>query len=124
MGQKQSSAPIDVRPLLCVQKLFTFNVLTCPMTPRRAVVVATWVTFVTGFVLAGYNGTSIYVWYTTGKVEILGGPHDNSYAPIFFAKALVQDYFGFLIGLCLLILAVFEIAALFLSKALTKKKKP
>ena len=50
----------EVRTRRDVQKLFTFNVLTCPMTPRRAIVVGTWVTFVTGFVLAGYNGASTH----------------------------------------------------------------
>ena len=79
-----------------------------------------WVTFIAGFVLAGYNGTSIYVWYTTGQVEILGGLIGSSYAPIFFAKALVEDFIGFVVGLCLLIFAVVETAVL--AKAQTNKK--
>jgi hypothetical protein len=93
------------------------------MTPCRAVHVATCVTFVLGLILAGYNGTSIYMWWTTGKVEILGRLEDNSYALIFFfAKALGQNLFGFLIGICLLIFAILEVA--FLPKPLIKRKGP
>jgi len=91
------------------------------MTPRRAVVVGICATFVTGFVLAGYGGTSIYVWYTTGKVEILGGLKDSSYAPILFGKALVRDFFEFAVGACLLILALFAVAVF--SKSLSKRKE-
>jgi hypothetical protein len=82
------------------------------MTPRRAVAVGTIVTFALGLLLAGYNGTTLYVWYTTGKVEILGKLEHTSYAPIFFAKSFVENCFGCFIGVCLLIFAMFEAAVL------------
>ena len=91
------------------------------MTPRRAVVVGIWITVVTGILLAGYNGTAVYVWYTTGKVEILGSLKDSSYSSILFSKALAQNFFGLAIGACLLILVPFEIAAFV--KALSRRKQ-
>jgi hypothetical protein len=103
-----------------IQKLFTFRVLTLRMAPRRAVVVGIWITLVLGLVLAGYNGTSIYVWYATGNVEILGRLKDPSFGLFFFAKALFQDFFGFLIGVVLLIFAAVEVAIL--SKAPANKE--
>jgi len=110
--------------VLCftVQGLFTFDVLTCLMTPRRAVAVGLWMTFVTGFILAGYNGTAIYVWYTTGKVEILGSLEDSSFVPPLFARALVQDFLGFLTGALLLICAAFAAPAF--SKSIKNRKEP
>lgn len=69
-------------------------------------------TFVTGLVLAGYNGTSIYVWLTTGKVEVLGNLEDNSRLPLYFTTIVVRDFVGFLIGACLLIVAIVEATVL------------
>ncbi|CCE11492.1 hypothetical protein BRAS3843_700006 [Bradyrhizobium sp. STM 3843] len=92
------------------------------MTPRRAVVIGIWVIVATGFILAGYNGAAIYIWYTTGKVELLGSLRDSSYSPILFSKALVQDFLGFAIGACLLVLAPFVIATFL--KALGRRKQP
>jgi hypothetical protein len=83
------------------------------MTPRRAFAVGIFVTFVFGFILAGYNGTALYVWYTTGQVEILGRLESrSSFPPILYGKALFQDALGCLLGICLLIAAAAEIVIL------------
>ena len=86
--------------------------LTSRMTPRRAVVMGILVTFALGLVLAGYNGTSIYVWLTTGKVEVLGNLEGRSRLPLYFKTVIVRDFVGFLIGVCLLIGAIVEAAVL------------
>lgn len=70
------------------------------------------VTFALGLVLAGYNGTSIYVWLTTGKVEVLGNLEGSSRLPLYFKTVIVRDFVGFLIGVCLLIGAIVEAAVL------------
>ena len=80
------------------------------MTPRRAVVVALCVTFVVGFILAGYNGKAIYVWHTTGKVEVLGELHDRAYSSPLYAKSLVGNFIGFAVGTLILILVPFRVA--------------
>jgi hypothetical protein len=91
------------------------------MTPRRAVLVGILVTFVFGFFLAGYNGTAIYVWYKTGKLESLGSLEDSSSVPIYFAARLVMDFGGFLLGVVLLIAVVAQLA--YLGKPLFHNKK-
>lgn len=92
------------------------------MTPRRAVEVGICVTFVIGIILAGYNGTAIYVWCTTGKVEILGGLHDRAYSPFLYSKSLAQNFIGFAVGAFLLILVPFGVATF--SKALRRRNEP
>ena len=73
------------------------------MTPRRAVFLGKVVTFVFGFLLAGYNGTALYVWYAKGKVEILGSLEPSSFAPVYFAKTLIEKGFFCLLGILLLL---------------------
>lgn len=73
------------------------------MTPRRAVFVGKIVTFALGFLLAGYNGTALYVWHTTGKVEILGSLEASASAPIYFAKTSIENGFFCLLGVLLLL---------------------
>ena len=63
-----------------------------------------------GIVLAGYNGTAIYVWFTTGKVEILGGLHDRTYSSFLYSKSLIQNFIGLAVGALLLILVPFSVA--------------
>lgn len=92
------------------------------MTPRRAVEVGTCVTVIMGIVLAGYNGTAIYVWFATGKVEILGGLHDRDYSPLLYSNSLAQNFIGFAVGAFLLILVPFEVATFW--KALRRKNQP
>jgi hypothetical protein len=112
---------MDIRPVK-VYELFTFSGLICLMAPRRAVEVGICVTFVIGIILAGYDGTAIYVWYTTGKVEILGALHDRAYSPLLYSKSLAQNFSGFAVGAFLLILVPFELA-IFL-KALRRRNAP
>lgn len=78
------------------------------MTPRRAVAVGIVVTFVFGFILAGYNGTALYIWYTAGRVEILGSLENSSFAPILYIRAVLQDVFGCVLGVLALVAAVVE----------------
>jgi hypothetical protein len=79
------------------------------MTPRRAVFVGKIVTFALGFLLAGYNGTALYVWYATGKVEILGSLESSSFAPIYFVKTLIENGFFCLLGILLLLGALWPL---------------
>ena len=121
-GRHVSNVPkADIFPV-SVHKLFTFSVLSCSMTPRRAVEVGICVTFVIGIIFAGYNGTAIYVWGTTGKVEILGGLQDRAYSPFLYLKSLAQNFIGFAVGVFLLILVPFEVATF--SKALRRRNVP
>jgi hypothetical protein len=78
-------------PALELRNASSLRCIATYMPPRRAVTVGTFVTFVPGFVLAGYNGTALYVWYTTGQVEMLGRLENSSYSPILYAKSLVED---------------------------------
>jgi hypothetical protein len=81
------------------------------MTPSRAVLMGKIVTFVFGFLLAGYNGTALYVWYRTGKVEILGSLEPGSFAPIYFAKVLIENGFFCLLGVLILLGALWPLLA-------------
>ncbi len=81
------------------------------MTPRRAVPKGKVVTFVFGFLLAGYNGTALYVWYRKGKVEILGSLEPSSFSPIYFAKVLIENGFFCLLGVLLLLGALWPLPA-------------
>jgi hypothetical protein len=90
------------------------------MNRSRAVFIAILIAFVAGFILAGYNGTAIYIWHTTGKIEILGSLEDRPRVPIYFTMTLILNFGGFLIGVCLLIFAIAEFVVL--SKSLIKKR--
>lgn len=91
------------------------------MKPRRAVAIVMLITFVTGLILAGYNGTSIYVWYTTGKLEILGSLEDKGRFPLYFMLTLILNFGGFIVGLGLLVFGIAEFAIL--SKSFTNKRR-
>jgi hypothetical protein len=80
------------------------------MTPLRSVVVGKVVTFVLGFFLAGYNGTMLYVWYTAGKVEILGSLESSSFAPLYFTKTLIENGIFGLLGVGLLLIAILPLS--------------
>ncbi len=79
------------------------------MAPRRAVIIGKCITFAIGFLLASYNGTALYVWYTTGKVEILGSLEPSSFAPTYFAKTLIEDGVFCLLGILLLVASLWPI---------------
>jgi hypothetical protein len=71
--------------------------------------------------LAGYNGSAIYLWYTTGTVEILGGLHDRAYSSFLYSKSLVLNFIGFAVGVFLLILIPFRVATF--RKALRRRNE-
>ncbi|SIN87961.1 hypothetical protein SAMN05443247_00413 [Bradyrhizobium erythrophlei] len=79
-------------------------------------------TVVIGIILAGYNGSAIYLWYTTRTVETLGGLHDRAYSPFLYSKSLVQNFIGFAVGAFLLILVPFRVATFW--KALRRRNEP
>ena len=62
--------------------------------------------------MAGYSGTALYIWYTTGQAEILGKLVSSSYAPGLFKWSLGEIVFAFLVGVCLLITALYWAVAL------------
>jgi len=109
----------DIRTI-GVHELFTFSVLICRMTPRRALIVGLWVTFVVGVILAGYNGTAIYVWHTTGKVQFLGRLRDSAFSPFLYTKSLTWNFIGLAFGAFVLILVPFRAVTFW--KALRKSK--
>jgi hypothetical protein len=92
------------------------------MTSRRAIEAGLIIVAATGILMAGYNGSALYVWYTTGNVEILGGLRDRAHAPFLYSKSLTQNFIGFGFGAFLLILVPFRAVTFW--KALRRRNEP